>query len=109
MQNNNEQRETIWRVIYLHGVRSIYEVSNDGDVRNRITGEMLTKGKNDDGSLSVTLKCSNRVYRIRVHQLVARAFIPNPRRWICVLHRDGIKTHNYDYNLAWDHHRAWME
>lgn len=56
-----------------------YEVSNEGQVRNKITGNVL-KGEivKDKGYRQVTLSKNGNRERFKVHRLVANAFIPNP-------------------------------
>ena len=38
---------------------------------------------------------------VRIHKLVSLAFIKNPKKYKIVNHKDGIKTHNYVWNLEW--------
>jgi hypothetical protein len=54
------------------------------------------------GYLAVVL-CAGRAQRrsVRIHRLVAEAFIPNPTGLPCVRHLDGRGSHNADGNLAW--------
>lgn len=39
--------------------------------------------------------------RLKIHRLVAQAFIPNPMDLPYVLHKDGDKTNNKYTNLEW--------
>ena len=39
--------------------------------------------------------------RLKIHRLVAQAFIPNPMDLPCVLHKDGDKINNRYTNLEW--------
>ena len=49
----------------------------------------------------ITLNNHGKVYAIRIHQLVARAFIPKHGNKNQVNHINGIKTDNYYWNLEW--------
>jgi hypothetical protein len=43
--------------------------------------------------------------KLRVHRIVARAFVPNPDGLPCVRHLDGDKANNSAANIAWGTYR----
>lgn len=85
-----------------------YEVSNYGNVRsytNRGTlcaePHMLSPRLNK-GYLFVNLYDSqHKMKSIKVHRLVASAFIPNPDNYPQINHKDEDKTNNHVDNLEW--------
>lgn len=77
-----------------------YEVSNLGNVRNRVTGK-IKKPSLSVGYHQVMLYKNNQYKFFKVHRLVANAFIPNPKNKRTVNHINGIKTDNYVSNLEW--------
>lgn len=103
----------IWKTIneYEHA----YQISNRGRVRSLnktvrtrgnstrvITGKILSPGKSDNGYLIVILYDAPRKKKIcLIHQLVARAFIPNPHNKPEVNHKNGKKHDNHKSNLEW--------
>jgi len=76
-----------------------YEVSNFGKVRNKKTGRIL-KAASKGGYCSVGLSAINGKTH-SVHQLVARAFIPNPENKVHVNHKDKNGLNNKLSNLEW--------
>jgi hypothetical protein len=85
----------IWRDI--PGIKSLYEVSDDGIVRKKayeLTPYALKKG----GHMHVTVGEKNRQY---VHRLVARAFLPLVEGKPWVNHKDGNPANNHVTNLEW--------
>ena len=78
-----------------------YEVSNEGQVRNRKTGKVLKPQKNNSGYLLVGLRKNGKQKWYSVHRLVAQAFIPNPHNKPTVNHIDENKENNNVSNLEW--------
>lgn len=98
------------------GWEGYYEVSNMGRVRslNRIvdsevnrgqiktkTARILLQSKNSQGYPIVHLNTPNRSSTLRVHRLVALAFLPNPNNLPEVNHIDGNKENAKLTNLEW--------
>ncbi len=79
----------------------IYQVSDQGQVRNTETGKILQPVKMKNGRLYVTLSSSGFQRKCTVHSLVAAAFLgdcpPNHE----VTHKDGDYTHNEASNLEY--------
>lgn len=87
----------------IKNFEGIYEVSNFGSVR-RIIGDKyryrkIVKGKG--GYSEVILSKNNKITLKRVHRLVAEAFIPNPKHFPQVNHKNGDKSDNKVANLEW--------
>ncbi len=94
----------IWKTIPGY---EAYEVSNHGRVkshyskRDRILKPMTNAGKYN-GYLCVSLFDSKgRMRKVKVHRLVAEAFIPNPNGYAFINHKDEDKTNNNVGNLEW--------
>ena len=101
-----------WRPI--EGYEGLYEVSSYGRVRSLdryvktcygsyrlYKGKVLSPGKKSDGYLLINLSCNGKYNTIRVHRLVAQAFLPNPDNLPEVNHKDENKTNNSVENLEW--------
>ncbi len=78
-----------------------YEVSNYGNVRNTKSGRMLKQASDRYGYLVVGLCENSKVHMVKVHRLVAKAFIPNDENKPQIDHIDGNKTNNHYTNLRW--------
>lgn len=78
-----------------------YSVSNDGKVRNDITGGVLKPCSSKLGYRYVNPSQNGEVKKLYVHRLVADAFIPNPHKKCQVNHINGVKTDNRVENLEW--------
>ena len=111
--------EEIWRPI--EGYEGLYEVSNLGRVRSldryvkgkgksyRLhKGKVLSSAKDTIGYLFVILHCNGKCKTIRVHRLVAEAFIPAVEGLSEVNHKDEDKTNNRVENLEWCSHKYNM-
>lgn len=106
----------IWKEIELYGRK--YEVSNLGQVRTiyqelkrsdgvkyTIKPKILKQRLNKDGYLSVTVGSPNKRTAIKVHRIVATAFIPNPLNKNEVNHIDFNRANNRVDNLEWVTHQ----
>lgn len=90
----------------IEGYEELYEVSNMGRVKslnyNNTNKEKIKKQvKFKNGYLYVSLNKKKKIKTIRVHRLVANAFIPNPNCYPMLNHKDECKTNNCVDNLEW--------
>lgn len=89
----------VWKDIPMYA--NIYEVSNLGRVRSKVTG-LITKGyPNHKGYLRAYIYLDGMVKKEFVHRLVAITFLPNPNNYPQVNHKDEDKTNNRLDNLEW--------
>lgn len=82
-----------------------YMVSNLGNIKSFALskqGRIMKLSYDKDGykRVTLTLKDGSRIYR-RVHQLVAKAFIPNPNNYTMVNHLNNNREDNRVENLEW--------
>lgn len=103
----------IWKDI--EGYEGLYQVSNLGQVKSLERTIIVKNCKqsktypecikipfpNKKGYLRVQLYKNNKRRNLRVHRLVALAFIPNPDNKPKVNHIDGDPTNNVVSNLEW--------
>lgn len=79
-----------------------YLVSSRGRVQNKATQRILKPRLSPEGYHRYRLKNTHWVYKnVRVHRLVAQAFIPNPFKLPSVHHLNNSPADNFVENLAW--------
>lgn len=91
----------VWKDV--KGFEGIYEVSSLGRVRKAATGLILHQS-NCGGYRIVGLRKDGIGKSVRVHRLVAKAFLPNPDMLPEINHRDENKANNCVENLEWCDH-----
>lgn len=115
-------KEEIWKDIYfedkgkIYDYRGLYQVSNLGrvkrletyvkdDNRNRYQKIKEHFLKNSfskaDGYFIVNLHKNGKLKRMKVHRLIAFAFIKNENNYPIINHIDGNKLNNNLENLEW--------
>lgn len=83
-------------------VNGLYEVSNNGSVRNIRTGKVLMPYKDSWCNVQVGIyNGAGKRVKTFVHKLVAQAFVPNPYNYKNVHHIDGDPLNNKANNLMW--------
>lgn len=108
IQENTSKINEEWKDI--NGYEGIYQVSNLGEVRglNRkdslgrdVRSKILKSSYDRDGYQVISLRKDNKKSTLKIHRLVADAFIPNPHAYPQVNHKDENKENNYVSNLEW--------
>lgn len=105
-----EENKEIWKPVKENPL--VYEVSNKGRVRSwntaktkaNPTGEVpyIMRGSFDSsGYRAVKIKVGDDYQQIKVHRLVAEAFLKNPHNKLEVNHKDGNPLNNELDNIEW--------
>ena len=94
----------MWREI--EGYAGLYEVSDAGEVaslrfNHSNKRRIIKQSRNTNGYMIVKLYKHGAKKTVRVHRLVAMAFIKKPNGKNQVNHKDGDKTNNSVKNLEW--------
>lgn len=81
---------------------SLYEASPGGQIRNRKTGRILKPATGWYGYDLLSLRADAGGFKtVRVHRMVALAFIPNPDALPEINHIDGDPANNAVSNIEW--------
>lgn len=97
--------EDLYQISNLGNVKSLYRIINytfNGKPKKRkIYEKILKKSVNRFGYEYVCLSREYKTHKVKVHRLVAEAFIPNVNNKPQVNHINGVKTDNRVENLEW--------
>lgn len=88
-----------WKAV--EGYEGLYEISDNGNVRNVVTNKVLSQRGNGNGYIRIELWKDGKGCKFYVHRLVANAFIDNPNGKPEVNHIDGNRGNNKVDNLEW--------
>lgn len=95
------KRETLIDII---GFENRYAISNKGRIFSKKRNKFLSDGRNRKTNQYVTaslFKEDGIKIKVRIHNLVATHFIPNPKNKSEVNHKDFDKRNNCVSNLEW--------
>ena len=100
--------EERWVPLKYKNIKPMYEISTYGEIRNKNTGKILSKTKNEKGYCMIGLMTDTQPVKqktFKVHILVASTFIIKPEisnlEKLTVNHKNGDKEDNSIYNLEW--------
>lgn len=89
----------VWKDV--KGYEGLYKVSNFGNVYSVKSDKHLKPRNNRNGYLQVLLYINGKGKELKVHRIVAEAFISNPCNKQQVNHIDEDKSNNEVRNLEW--------
>lgn len=92
----------VWKDVV--GFEDYFMVSNTGKVWSKRTNKELKQYKVKSGYMTISTRIggrSGKLYGLRIHRLVAEAFIPNPEGKPHVNHKNLDKKDNNLTNLEW--------
>jgi hypothetical protein len=92
-----------WKIIKIGEIEYNYEVSSFGNIKNKTTQQIL-KPSNDAEYYRIKLGHPTSPIKLRINQLVATMFIPNPNNYPLVNHIDYNTLNNKIENLEWITH-----
>lgn len=96
---------TAYRVSNYGRILSLGYVVHKSDGRPKtVAPRILKTPANSNGYAVLTLRVNGQKQAFRVHQLVARCFLPNVPGKFLPNHKDGNKLNNRADNLEWASH-----
>lgn len=91
--------EEIWKAV--PDFEGLYQVSNWGRIRRTKDRRLIVSRFDKERYCIVHLTKNGKQRSKKFHRLVATVYVPNPENKAQVNHKNGIKHHNYAWNLEW--------
>ncbi|MEE6721116.1 NUMOD4 domain-containing protein [Limosilactobacillus reuteri] len=85
----------------IEGYEDYYLVSNKGNVKSIRSKKILKPRIGDAGYYYLVFSVHGKRKTVKIHRLVANAFIPNPNNLPMINHKDENKLNNNVNNLEW--------
>lgn len=89
----------------IPGWEGLYAIAKDGTIwsypKKNHKGRILKQHKMKSGYFYVLFTKNCKSKHLLVHRLIAMAYIPNPKKLLCVNHKDFDKQNNAISNLEW--------
>ena len=88
---------------------TVIGISRSNDNRYKDKQWVLRQYEDKNGYMYVTLQKDKKRKTIKVHRLVAEAFVENPNNYPCVNHIDSNRSNNNIDNLEWCTYKQNMQ
>lgn len=92
-----------YKQIHIKGLEH-YQITEDGRVFNTKTGNYRKHNLDGSGYAQITFFGKKKKISVKIHRLVAIAFVPNESGYNVINHLDGNKLNNHYTNLEWGSH-----
>lgn len=89
----------IWKDV--DNYEGVYEISNTAVIRRKDNHQIKKQHVDNLGYYAVSLWKDGAGQTVRVHRILAKAFIPNPNNYPCINHKDEDMSNNSLENLEW--------
>jgi hypothetical protein len=96
-----EGYEELYSISTLGRVKSLERYRQNHGRLQKVESKIKSTRKDKQGYVLLDLYKDNKPKTVRVHRIVAEAFIPNPNNKETVNHIDGDKSNNNINNLEW--------
>lgn len=83
---------------------SNYKINDYGQLKNQHNKSLNPATNKLYKIVVLTDKTTKKRYNVRIHQLVATIFLPNPNNYLIVHHKDNNRENNNILNLEWVTH-----
>lgn len=89
----------------IKGYEGLYAITEDGKVWSYKRNKYLIPEVLENGYLRVSLSKDGKYHKVRIHTLVANAYLDNPNGYEDINHKDENKENNSVSNLEWVSHK----